>query len=256
MAWDPLRYLSFSDERGRAFAELLARVGAEEPARVVDLGSGPGNFTALLAERWPNAHVTGIDSSPTMVEFAVRETPNIDFELGNVHTWQPAEPVDVLISNAALQWVPDHLNQLQRLVHTVSSGGWLAFQVPGNFDEPSHVIRADLAEQDPYAPYLAGAAKPSAHDAATYLRVLTELGCSVDAWESTYLHVLHGQDPVFNWVAATSARPTLEALPPDLREWFEAEFKERLKLAYPAHDGSVVLPFRRVFVVARVPEWG
>ena len=100
MAWDPLRYLSFSDERGRAFAELLARVGAEEPARVVDLGSGPGNFTALLAKRWPNAHVTGIDSSPTMVEFAVRETPNIDFELGNVHTWQPAEPVDVVSASS------------------------------------------------------------------------------------------------------------------------------------------------------------
>lgn len=255
MGWDPLRYLSFSDERGRPFVELLARIPAEAPTRVVDLGSGAGNLTGLLAERWPHAHVTGVDSSPTMVEFAARETPNIDFELGDVHTWQPSHPVDVLISNATLQWVPDHLSQLHRLARIVSAGGWLAFQVPGNFAEPSHAIRADLSEQDPYAPYLAGAAKPDAHDAATYLRVLTDLGCSVDAWETTYLHVLHGQDPVFDWVAATSARPTLEALPPDLREWFEAEFKERLKLAYPVQNGSVILPFRRVFVVARIPAW-
>jgi trans-aconitate 2-methyltransferase len=190
-----------------------------------------------------------------MIEFAARGTPNIDFVLGSVHTWHPSEPVDVLISNATLQWVPDQLTQLKRLARTVTSGGWLALQVPGNFAEPSHVIRAELAEQDPYAPYLAGAAKPYGYDAATYSRVLTDLGCSVDAWETTYLHVLHGPDPVFNWVASTSARPTLEALPPDLREWFEAELKGRLKVAYPPRDGSVVLPFRRVFVVARIPAW-
>jgi trans-aconitate 2-methyltransferase len=255
MGWDPLRYLSFSDERGRAFVELLARVDADAPSGVVDLGSGPGNLTALLAERWPHAHVIGVDSSPAMVEFAARATPNIDFVLADLHTWQPSEPVDVLISNATLQWVPDHMELLKRLARAVSSDGWLAFQVPGNFAEPSHLIRAELAEQDPYAPHLAGAAKPFAHDAATYLRMLTDLGCSVDAWETTYLHVLHGPNPVFDWVASTSARPTLEALPPDLREWFEAEFKERLKMAYPVRDGSVVLPFRRVFVVARIPSW-
>jgi trans-aconitate 2-methyltransferase len=255
MGWDPLRYLSFSDERGRPFVELVDRIGAEAPTTVVDLGSGPGNFTALLAERWPHAHVIGIDSSPTMVDFAARNTPNIDFVLADLHTWQPDEPVDVLVSNATLQWLPDHLSLLDRLARAVSPGGWLAFQVPGNYAELSHTIRAELSLQEPYAEYLAHAAKPQAHDAATYLRRLTDLGCTVDAWETTYLHMLHGPNPVFEWIASTSARPTLEALPTDLRAWFEAELKERLKIAYPQVNGRVVLPFRRVFVVARIPSW-
>lgn len=255
MEWDPLKYLSFSDERGRAFVELLARVGAESPLTVVDLGSGPGNFTALLAERWPDAKVIGVDSSPTMVEFAARETPGLEFVCANLHTWAPAEPVDVLISNATLQWVPGHLELLERFAHTVAPGGWFAFQVPGNFAEPSHTIRAALAAEAPYAAHLQFAATAEAHDGSTYLRTLTDIGCSVDVWETTYLHSLRGRDPVFEWVASTSAKPTLDALPDDLRPQFEAEFKRRLSEAYPANDGAVVLPFRRVFVVARVPFW-
>jgi trans-aconitate 2-methyltransferase len=255
MGWDPLRYLSFSDERGRPFVELVGRIDADAPTTVVDLGSGPGHLTGLLAERWPHAHVIGIDSSPTMVDFAARNTPNIEFVLADLHTWQPAEPVDVLISKATLQWVPDHLALLDRLARSISAGGWLAFQVPGNFAEPSHTIRADLAKQDPYAEHLRHAAQPHAHDAATYLRRLTELGCSVDAWETTYFHTLRGPNPVFEWIASTSARPALDALPEDLRAWFAAELKERLKVAYPQVNGMVVLPFRRTFVVARIPSW-
>jgi trans-aconitate 2-methyltransferase len=149
--------------------------------------------------------------------------------------------------------VPDHLELLPRLLDRVATGGWLAFQVPGNFDEPSHTIRRDLAAEPAYAAHTKGVAVPASHDAATYLRVLQDLGCDVDAWETTYLHVLTGEDPVFTWVSGTGARPTLEALPADLREDFEEEFKALLRDAYPADSaGRVVLPFRRVFVVARV----
>jgi trans-aconitate 2-methyltransferase len=147
--------------------------------------------------------------------------------------------------------VPDHLDLLPALVESVSPGGWLAFQVPGNFDSPSHTIRRDLADETPYAEHTAGVATPDAHDAATYLHALRELGCEVDAWETTYLHVLTGTDPVFTWVSSTGARPTLEALPSDLRGDFEKEFKRRLREAYPERNGATVLPFRRVFVVAR-----
>ena len=255
MDWEPLRYLSFADERGRAFVELLARVGAEAPTTVVDLGSGPGTFTALLAHRWPHAHVIGVDSSPTMVEFAKREIPRVDFMLADLHRWQPTEPIDVLISNATLHWVPGHLNLLPRLARSVVPGGWFAFQVPGNFDEPSHIIRRELETRPEYASHLEYVAKGDAFNARTYLGALTDLGCTVDAWESTYLHVLHGSDPVYEWVATTSARPTLDALPDDVRARFEDEFKRRLAQAYPVEDGAVVLPFRRVFVVARVPYW-
>ena len=251
--WDPERYLTYADERGRPFVELVARIGAATPRTVVDLGCGPGNLTRLLAERWPDATVTGLDSSSGMIEAARRDVPGIAFEVGDLRDWAAsAGAVDVLVSNATLQWVPGHLDLLPALVERVTPGGWLAFQVPGNFGEPSHTIRTELATEAPYAEHTAGVAVPASHDPAVYLEALTGLGCEVDAWETTYLHVLTGEDPVFTWVSATGARPTLQALPDDLRPAFEAEYKRRLAVAYPARGGRVVLPFRRIFVVAQV----
>jgi len=252
--WDPERYLTYADERGRPFVELVARVGAAAPATVVDLGCGPGNLTTLLRARWPEAEIRGLDSSPEMIAEAQAADPTIAFAVADLRDWaRDADPVDVLVSNATLQWVPDHLDLLPRLVARVRPGGWFAFQVPGNFDEPSHTIRRDLAAEAPYAAHTDGVAVPASHDPATYLDVLAGLGCTVDAWETTYLHVLTGADPVFTWVSGTGARPTLQALPDDLRPGFEAEFKRRLRAAYPEHAYGVVLPFRRIFVVAQVP---
>ena len=251
-AWDPDRYLAYADERGQPFVELVARVGAVDPAVVVDLGCGPGNLTALLAERWPHASVRGLDSSPEMVESArSRSVEQVAFEVADLRDWAAGdEQADVLVSNATLQWVPDHLDLLPALVDRVRPGGWLAFQVPGNFGEPSHTIRAELAAEAPYAEHTRGVAAPSSHDPVVYLEALAALGCTVDAWETTYLHVLHGEDPVFTWVSGTGARPTLQALPDDLRAEFEEEFRRRLRAAYPDRGHGVVLPFRRVFVVA------
>ena len=253
--WDPDRYLTYADERGRPFVELLARVDAADPATVVDLGCGPGNLTALLVERWPGARVVGLDSSAEMIEKARATTPAVDFRVADLRDWATgADQVDVLVSNATLQWVPGHLELLPDLVARVNPGGWLAFQVPGNFDEPSHTIRAELAAQAPYAEHTAAVevTVPNSHDPAVYLTALRGLGCEVDAWETTYLHVLDGEDPVFTWVSGTGARPTLQALPADLRVRFEEEFKRRLRAAYPDRDGRVVLPFRRIFVVGQV----
>lgn len=253
--WDPDRYLTYADERGRPFVELLARIGAERPGTVVDLGCGPGNLTALLAERWPDAAITGIDSSPEMIERARGSVTGVDFEVGDLRAWVAASGgVDVLVSNATLQWVRGHLDLLPALLGAVTPGGWLAFQVPGNFDEPSHTIRAELAGQAPFAEHVRDVATPAAHDAETYLHALTAPGCTVDAWETTYLHVLHGEDPVFTWVSGTGARPTLEALEAadaDLRRQFEEEFRARLRATYPDTGHGVVLPFRRVFAVAQ-----
>ena len=196
--------------------------------------------------------MVGVDSSPEMIERA-RQHEGIAFEVGDVRDWQPVEPVDVLVSNATLQWVPGHLELLPRLLGPVAPGGWFAFSVPGNVAEPSHTLRIELAAEAPYADHTAGVAGPDAHDALTYLHALRDLGCEVDAWETTYLHVLTGADPVFTWISGTSLRPTLQALPDDLRPRFEAELKRRLSEAYPTRHGSVTLPFRRVFAVARIP---
>lgn len=256
--WDPDRYLTYADERGRPFVELLVRVRADWPDTVVDLGCGPGNLTALLAGRWPHAHVVGLDSSPEMVAKARELGGGVRFHVADLRDWVASGPpdrgkVDVLVSNATLQWIPGHLELLPALVDRVAPGGWLAFQVPGNFDEPSHTLRDELAAEAPYAEHASGVAVPSSHDPAVYLDALARLGCTVDAWETTYLHLLTGPDPVFTWVSGTGARPTLQALPGDLRPAFEAEFKRRLAAAYPQHEYGVVLPFRRIFVVAQVP---
>ena len=250
--WDPDRYLTYADERGRPFVELLARVHAVDPAEVVDLGCGPGNLTGLLAERWPQAHVVGLDSSPEMIETARASGQRVEHAVGDLRAWHPAEPVDVLVSNATLQWVPDHLELLSRLVEAVSPGGWVAFQVPGNLGEPSHTIRTELAAEPDYAAHTAGVAAPASHEPADYYDALAATGCAVDVWETTYLHVLSGPDPVFTWVSGTGARPTLQALPGELRERFEGEFKRRLAAAYPTRpDATVLMPFRRVFAVAQ-----
>lgn len=252
--WDPDRYLTFADERGRPFVELLARIGATAPTSVVDLGCGPGNMTALLAQRWPAATITGLDSSPEMIAKAQANGSAVDYRVADVASWTAAEPVDVLLSNATLQWVPGHLDLLPHLVAQVTPGGVLAFGVPANFDEPSHTVREALAAEAPYAEQTAGVASPYAFDAATYLEALVALGCAVDAWETTYLHQLSGPDPVFTWISGTSARPTLAALDDELRPRFEAEVKQRLHAAYDVGPAGVVLPFRRVFVVARTPR--
>lgn len=246
--WDPDRYLTYADERGRPFVELVARIGAASPRTVVDLGCGPGHLTSLLADRWPGSSVVGVDSSAEMI--AASRDDRIRFEVGDLRSW--TGPVDVLVSNATLQWVPEHLDLLPRLVGQVNPGGWLAFQVPANFEEPSHTIRTELAAEAPYAAHTQGVAVPSSHPPATYLDALAGLGCAVDVWETTYLHVLTGPDPVFTWVSGTGARPTLQALPDDLRPAFEAEFKRRLSEAYPEQEYGVVLPFRRTFAVAQV----
>jgi trans-aconitate 2-methyltransferase len=254
LTWDPERYLAFADERGRPFADLLTRVSPSRPARVVDLGCGPGNLTHALADRWPTAAILGVDASPPMIERArAHRESGVRFEVGDLREWRADRPVDVLLSNATLQWVPGHLELLPRLVEQVAPGGWFAFQVPGNFDQPSHVLLHELADAPAYRAHTRGVARPDAHGATTYLDTLLDLGCRVDAWETTYLHLLQGEDAVFTWVSGTGARPTLQALPEDLRARFETEYKQRLREAYPRGPHGTVLPFRRVFVVAQVP---
>lgn len=178
-------------------------------------------------------------------------TPQLRFQLQDLRDWRPETSVDVIISNATLQWIPGHRDLLPSLVTSLAPDGWLAFQVPGNFDEPSHRLLRQLSADPRYAPLLTDVAWPATADAASYLDDLARLGCAVDAWETTYLHILSGPDPVFRWISGTGARPVLQALPEDRREQFISEYQELLNNAYPTRPYGTVLPFRRIFVVAR-----
>lgn len=252
--WDPVAYDEYGNERARPFDDLLARVHAESPTLVVDLGCGPGSRTATLLDRWPAARVIGVDSSSEMIAAArVHALPGrLEFVPADLRQWQPDRRVDVLVSNATLQWVPDHLRLLPLLVDKLAPGGWLAFQVPGNFAAPSHTLLTELRNSPRWRDRVGeGASRVSAvHEPATYLAALAGLGLSVDAWESTYLHVLAGEDAVVEWMKGTALRPVFDVLDGDERAQFVAEYTESLRAAYPRQDFGTLLPFRRVFVVA------
>ncbi|HEY0719303.1 MAG TPA: trans-aconitate 2-methyltransferase [Streptosporangiaceae bacterium] len=252
--WDPAQYQRFADERSRPFADLTARIGATQPGTVVDLGCGPGHLTAELARRWPGAAVHGLDSSPAMIEAAGQraEPPRLTFELADLREWQPAHPVDVIVSNAVLQWVPDHLDLLPRWMNFLAPGGWLAFQLPGNFGQPPHVAISEMAASPRWRPRLGDAGfTRQAGDLTGYLDALAGAGGRVDAWETTYLHVLAGEDPVVEWVKGTALRPVLAVLDEPEAAEFLAEYSARMRRAYPPRPFGTVLPFRRVFVVAQ-----
>ena len=256
--WDPAQYLHFAGERSRPFFDLAGRIGAAAPGLVADLGCGPGQLTAALADRWPDATVTGIDSSADMIAAAQAaeygesaRSGRLTFAVGDVTDWKPERQPDVIISNAVLQWVPDHLALLPRWAGYLAPGGWLAFQVPGNFDQPSHSVLRELAGSDTWRLKLAGVQlNRQSGDPEEYLDLLAARGLSVDAWETTYLHVLHGPDPVTDWYKGTGLRPVLSALAPADAAEFVREYGERVRAAYPAASYGTVLPFRRVFVVA------
>ena len=266
--WDSTQYLRFGGERARPFIDLLARVGAELPEYVVDMGCGPGNLTVLLTERWPEAAVCGVDSSPQMIE-AARElvsadaprstgsglsshAPGLSVMLDDVRHWEPQSLPDVIISNAVLQWVPSHRELLVRWADWLADDGWLAFQVPGNFDQPSHVILRELAASTRWRPLLRDVElNRQSADPADYAELLATAGCEVDAWETTYVHILAGDEPVLEWYKGTGLRPVLAVLDADQAADFLAEYGERLREAYPPRSFGTVFPFRRVFTVAR-----
>ncbi|PFG68296.1 trans-aconitate 2-methyltransferase [Propionibacteriaceae bacterium ES.041] len=252
--WNPDLYLRYADQRGRPFIDLVARIGATDPATVVDLGCGPGNLTSTLTQRWPGSRVLGVDSSAAMIDRARTthgDSDRLRWQRADLRDWQPGQPVDVIVSNATLQWIPEHQGLLPRLVGMLAPGGWLAYQVPINFDEPSHRLLREVAADPRFAGHVEGVARTAQYPTVDAVAVLTALGCTVDAWETTYLHLLPGPDPVFEWISGTGARPILDRLPEPLRAEFSQAYKEKLRIAYPAQDFGTVLRFPRAFVVAQ-----
>ena len=250
--WDPIRYLQFADDRSRPFIDLVGRVEGD-PHAIVDLGCGPGHLTAVLRARWPDAEILGVDSSAEMIDKAVADNadPAASYELADASTWSPREPVDLVISNALFQWVPGQLEVIERLSASVARGGTFALQVPNNYASPSHVLLHEISSREPYASHTEGLHDDRATPPEAYLDLFSRLGWSTDVWETTYLHVLDGDNPVFDWISGTGARPILQALPDHLRAEFFAEYKTALREAYPRKPWGTVFPFERVFAVAR-----
>lgn len=250
--WDPDTYLTFADHRGRPFHDLLARVGAHEPRRVVDLGCGPGNLTVLLARRWPSAELEAFDSSPEMVEQA--RARGIPARVVDARDWTPAPDTDVVVTNAVLQWIPGHPELLRAWLDALPAGAWFALQVPGNFDAPSHRVIRELAGEPRWRAALDGVLRDGeiVLEPAGYADLMADAGFEVDAWETTYLQCLVGADPVLEWVTGTALRPVRAALgEPEWAE-FRAELAPRLREAYPARpDGTTWFPFRRIFAVGQ-----
>jgi trans-aconitate 2-methyltransferase len=228
--WDATQYLRYGGERARPFGDLLARVGAERPGYVVDMGCGPGNLTVSLAERWPSATVVGVDNSQEMIDAAqAHDAPGLSFMRDDVRYWKPQALPDLIVCNAVLQWVPGHRDLLADWAGWLAPGGWLAFQVPGNFDQPSQVILREMAGSARWRPLLQDVnLNRQSAEPVEYAELLARAGCEVDAWETTYVHVLHGEDPVLEWYKGTGLRPVLAALDAEQAEDFLAEYSERI----------------------------
>lgn len=251
MTWDPDVYLKFGGERTRAAADLLARVPLSAPKHIVDLGCGPGNSTALIASRYPNADILGVDSDEAMLAKARAEHVTARFETGNFETWAPREPPDLIYANAALHWAADPLGVASNLFQALAPGGVLALQVPQNFDKPSHIEMRAAALDGPWAEELRGVFQPLMLGAQDYARALAPLGAKLDAWSTAYLHILEGEDAVLRWISGSALRPYFARLSPEERAGFEANLAARLRRAYPPEaDGRTYFPFHRVFVVA------
>lgn len=246
--WSPTLYLQFGSERSRPAAELLGRVALENVRTVADLGCGPGNSTALLHHRWPLAKITGVDSSPNMLNEARVALPNCHFVEADIGAFEVEQPLDLLYANASLQWVPEHYELFPHLVSQLKRNGVLAVQMPDNWLEPTHVLMREVAYEQGY-PDRGRAPLPGVH---AYYDILTEAGCDVDIWRTTYYHIMDSHQSIIDWVSATGLRPWLQDLSESEQRNYLARYHELLQEQYPLQEnGKILLAFPRLFIVAK-----
>lgn len=252
MNWDPEQYLKFVEARRRPALDLLTRLGGKSPTTVVDLGCGAGNITRLLAEHWPQARVTGVDSDPAMLRKASSTASPIDWQRADIAEWQPAAAPDLIFSNAVLHWLSDHSHLLPALIGQLAEAGALAVQMPSNFNAPSHQILRKLADDYRWQKTLSGIEMGQVLSAADYHRVLAPLCRHLEIWETTYWQALSGDDAIIEWMKGTTLVPYLARLDPPAAEDFLAAYRAPLAVVYPrGKDGRTLFPFKRIFFVAQ-----
>lgn len=252
--WNPALYSRYEDERTRPARELLARVQLEDARVVVDLGCGPGNSTELLLARWPNARVSGIDNSESMLQSARKRLPGVDFSLADIAAWKPDVAPDVIYANAALQWVTGHESLFPRLFSLLAPGGVLAVQMPDNLDEPTHRLMREVAAQEPWREPIGDATRLRAPrlPIAVYYDMLAAGALNVDAWHTIYQHRMDSAAAIVEWVRATGLKPFVDPLPAPLQATYLAEYERRVDAAYGVRaDGRRLLSFPRLFIVAQ-----
>ena len=253
MTWEPNRYLSFSGERQQPALDLMAAIDLDlgQARNIVDLGCGAGGNAAILRQRFPGAQITGIDSSAEMLAEA-RQYRDIDWDLADIAAWCPETPVSLIFSNAALHWLPAHEKLFPRLLSYLEPGGVLAVQMPNNFGAPTHQLIAATAMDGPWADKLGPLIKRSpVHSPGFYYGLLSPLARSVRLWQTEYIHVLEGENPVAEWTRGTAVKPFLDALEAGEKEAFFTAYAERVAKAYPPEsDGRTLLPFKRMFILA------
>ncbi|MNF68422.1 Trans-aconitate 2-methyltransferase [compost metagenome] len=254
MSWSAKQYVAFEDERTRPARDLLAAIPAGDVRSAVDIGCGPGNSTELLVERFAGAAVRGLDSSSDMIEAARKRLPQVQFDIADIDTWSEAGPFDVIFANAVLQWVPDHATLLPALVNKLAPGGSLAIQMPDNLQQPSHRLMREVAADGPWASKLTKVAgqRTEVADAGVYYSMLKACCTRVDVWRTTYHHPLaEGAAGVVEWFKGSGLRPFIEPLDEAERVQYLKQYQAVIEQAYPAlADGSVLLPFPRLFIVA------
>ena len=253
--WDPAQYLKFEDHRARPAFDLIARIGLSVPGDILDLGCGAGNITRVLAQRFPDRSIIGVDSSPPMIERARAVLPSARFIDADMATFIPSAPAALIFSNAALHWLPDHASLFPKLLARVAPGGVLAVQMPRNHAAPSHTLVLEVARaasSPTIRAKIEAIWRPSPVEPAEFYYDLLAPGAStIDLWETEYIHVLEGENPVTEWTKGTALRPVLDALEPAETAEFLAEYGRRIALAYPkSADGNTLFRFRRLFLVA------
>lgn len=254
MNWSAKQYSKFEDERNRPIRDLLAQVPNTRVATAADIGCGPGNSTELLQQQYPQAQIVGMDSSSDMIDAARKRLPQVTFEVDDIAAWRSGGGYDVILANAALQWVPDHAALLPMLLGKLAPGGSLAVQTPDNLDEPAHRLMRDVASDSAWAHKLTNASqsRESRRSAAWYYQLLTDRGADVNVWRTVYYHPLKGgAAAVVEWFKGSALRPFLAPLNDAERAAFLKRYEALIADAYPAlADGTVILPFPRLFYVA------